>query len=168
MMKKYNEMQSIMKTEQIQIEIAEMELENTVNNAFIMSCNLNGILRYESMLGIIPNPYDTLEARQIRVMARWNNMMPYTYRELIKMLDVLCGKGNYVLAPDFNNYSLGIITNLPLSSQLEELEKLIYNIIPCNLVVKTKNVIQIKTTATIYLVPTTTTTCVVEIETKPF
>lgn len=167
-MQKYDEIKVLMVSEQAELEIIEEALNGTMDNAFIMDSNLAGITRYEKMLGITPNVYDTLEARRVRIMARWNNMVPYTYRELIKKLDALCGKRNYVLEPDFNSYQLGITTNLQLSSQVEELEKLLNNIVPCNILFKFKNIMDIASRTTLYLIPSMTSTCMVEIKTEPF
>lgn len=138
-MKEYAEMQQIMNAEQPDVQALEDETEKIKNNQFILTCNEVGISRYEGLLNIVPSPNDTLEARISRVLTRWNDSLPYTLRSLDDKLKTMCGEGNYLLIPSFNEYELEVVVSLPLSGQADELDYMLSYMIPANIVVTSKN-----------------------------
>ena len=135
----YREIKHIMNSEQPEIQKLEDETEIIKNNQFILSCDIDGIARFENLLGITPKPDDTLDARKSRVITRWNDSIPYTYKGLKKNLNVMCGEGNYLLIPSFNEYGLEIVVSLPLSGQADELDYMLSYMIPANIVVTSRN-----------------------------
>lgn len=136
---KYREIKHIMNSEQPEIQKLEDETEIIKNNQFILSCDIDGIARFENLLGITPKPDDTLDARKSRVITRWNDSIPYTYKGLKEKLNVMCGEGNYLLIPSFNEYGLEIVVSLPLSGQADELDYMLSYMIPANIVVTSRN-----------------------------
>lgn len=135
----YREIKHIMNSEQPEIQKLEDETEIIKNNQFILSCDIDGIARFENLLGITPKPDDTLDARKSRVITRWNDSIPYTYKGLKEKLNVMCGEGNYLLIPSFNEYGLEIVVSLPLSGQADELDYILSYMIPANIVVTSRN-----------------------------
>ncbi len=135
----YREIKNIMNSEQPEIQKLEDETEIIKNNQFILSCDIDGIARFENLLGITPKPDDTLDARKSRVITRWNDSIPYTYKGLKEKLNVMCGEGNYLLIPSFNEYGLEIVVSLPLSGQADELDYMLSYMIPANIVVTSRN-----------------------------
>ena len=135
----YIEIKHIMNSEQPEIQKLEDETEIIKNNQFILSCDIDGIARFENLLGITPKPDDTLDARKSRVITRWNDSIPYTYKGLKEKLNVMCGEGNYLLIPSFNEYGLEIVVSLPLSGQADELDYMLSYMIPANIVVTSRN-----------------------------
>ena len=135
----YREIKHIMNSEQPAIQKLEDETEIIKNNQFILSCDIDGIARFENLLGITPKPDDTLDARKSRVITRWNDSIPYTYKGLKEKLNVMCGEGNYLLIPSFNEYGLEIVVSLPLSGQADELDYMLSYMIPANIVVTSRN-----------------------------
>lgn len=135
----YREIKHIMNSEQPEIQKLEDETETIKNNQFILSCDIDGIARFENLLGITPKPDDTLDARKSRVITRWNDSIPYTYKGLKEKLNVMCGEGNYLLIPSFNEYGLEIVVSLPLSGQADELDYMLSYMIPANIVVTSRN-----------------------------
>jgi len=125
--------------EQEQVNILWQEITNTLNNQFVQSANEAGISRYEKMLNIVPNTYDTLDARKSRILTRWYDPIAYTMETLKDKLTALCGEGNYSINADFTNYSMTITASLPLSGQVRELEKMLMELIPANIVVTIVN-----------------------------
>ena len=91
----FGEIQEIMRVEEKWVDKLETGISTICNNAFIEDCDEYGIKKYEDLLGIISEPKDKLETRKMRVLARWNNMVPYTYRTLVQQLNILCGVNNY-------------------------------------------------------------------------
>ena len=135
----YREIKHIMNSEQPEIQKLEDETEIIKNNQFILSCDIDGIARFENLLGIKPKPDDSLDARKSRVITRWNDSIPYTYKGLKEKLNVMCGEGNYLLIPSFNEYGLEIVVSLPLSGQADELDYMLSYMIPANIVVTSRN-----------------------------
>ncbi len=130
----YREIQNIMLAENPEIQILEDEMEIIKNNQFILSCNLVGIEKFEKLLSITPIINDTLEVRRSRVLIKWNNEVPYTYRVLLQKLDVLCGLGNYSLKSKCSLYELEVYVSLE-HSKLRELDIMLRNMIPANITI---------------------------------
>lgn len=147
----YREMKQIMVTETPEIQVLENETEIIKNNQFILSCDVMGIKRFESLLDICPSTDDTLQTRILRVLARWNNALPYTYRGLKEKLNVICGKGNYQLLPNFDVYTLNLIVCLRLSGQVAELDYLLSYMIPANIHVIVENILHHEIVGNIFL-----------------
>lgn len=137
----YREIKQVMIGETPEIQVLEDETEIIKNNQFILSCDLVGIKRFEQLLSITPNADDTLDSRISRVLTRWNDSIPYTYRGLIDKLNIMCGEGNYTLLPNFNAYELELIVCLPLSGQVEELDYMLSYMIPANIKVTSNNLL---------------------------
>lgn len=162
----YREIKQIMIGETPEIQLVEDETEIVKNNQFILSCDLVGIKRFESLLKITPNPDDTLEARISRVLTRWNDSIPYTYRALIDKLNIMCGEGNYTLIPNFNLYELELMVSLPLSGQVEELDYLLSYMIPANIKVISQNILHHEAEGKVFLGGTTVQTSYFNITSK--
>ena len=142
----YREIRTIMNAENPEFQIAEDETEVIFNNQFIKSCNLKGIARFESLMGIVPEPDDTLASRISRVLTRWNDTVPYTFIVLCERLDTLCGKDNYEIERDINNYTMDITTHLELVGQTDELEYMLGYMIPANIAMTVQNKIYLDMT----------------------
>lgn len=113
--------------------------ERAKSSSLIFYCDEDGIKRFEKMLDIIADEADDLNARRYRILARWNDALPYTLRTLRARLDVICGAGNYTITEKIGQYELDIVANLPFVGQIEELERILSGVVPANLVVVIKN-----------------------------
>ena len=103
----YMEIREIMKTENPEFQLVEDESEIIKNNQFIQSCNLTGISKFEKLIGIVPSADDTLESRINRVLVRWNDTVPYTWKTLLNKLDTLCGgSDNYEIIRKLDEHKL--------------------------------------------------------------
>lgn len=138
-MQEFPEMQEIMKVQNFETDIVNKNIFEVLDNAFIQDCNEYGIKKYENILGIIPAAEDTLESRKIRVLNRWNDTLPYTYRVLLRRLNVFCGVNNYDISGDLKRYELFITTDLPEQGAIEELSIMLDAIIPVNMFVRSDN-----------------------------
>lgn len=134
----FREIQQIMSAENPEFQLIADESEKIKNNQFIETSDLVGIRRFEKMLNIVPTSDDTIESRRSRVLARWNEVVPYTYRALVQKLIQLCD-GDFTIIPNFNEYEMEIITHLELSGQVDELQYLLGYMIPMNIAVTSKN-----------------------------
>lgn len=141
----YREMWKLMQAENPEFQLASDQSEVLKNNLFIETCDEKGISRFESIMGIYPLDTDTLQSRISRVLTRWNEKLPYTYFYLLSKLNSLCGTNNYKIVRNINKYEMDITTYLELSGQVEELDYLLNNIIPANILLKVKNKVNIET-----------------------
>ena len=138
-LQEFRELYSILDTENPEFKYLFDESEKIKNNQFIKTCDLVGIKKFENILNITPGKNDDLEARILRVLSRWNDIDPYTYKALIKKLIQLCNGENFSINSDFKNYRLEIITHLELAGQVDELQYLLGYMLPMNIEVISKN-----------------------------
>lgn len=138
-MQEYLELKKTLQSEQIDIQALEDETEKVKNNQFMLTCDEDGISRFEEMLGLTSYSEDSLESRISRVITRWNDSLPYTIRSLAERLKTLCGEDGYMITPNFNDYELNIWVRLSMSGQVDELDYMLNYIIPVNLVVNVSN-----------------------------
>lgn len=141
-MQDFTEIAATLNAEDPQFVIVWDSADRVLKNQFIATADEYGISRFEKILKILPSKEDTLESRRSRVQNRWFNNMPYTLRTLVYRLTTLCADHGFTLTKYFTDaYTLEIHTDLELFGQVEELERIIESMIPCNLVVKSTNYI---------------------------
>lgn len=136
----YREIKQIMQAEEPEFQLVADESEVVKNNQFITTCDENGIARFEKILHITPTAEDTLQSRISRVLIRWNDAVPYTWKIFLQKMQTLCGN-NFTVEPDWNAYTLHIITHLDLYGQIDELENMLDYIMPCNILVTAENIL---------------------------
>ena len=149
-LREYREFQYIAEAEKPEFEKCWDEIERSINNQFISTADSDGISRFEKMLKITPEENDNIESRRSRVLARWNDTIPYTWKIFLRKLDTLCGIGNYEVIPNFDKYELTIITHLDLYGQIDELETIIDYMLPANLQVNIRNEIIVEKSDSIH------------------
>lgn len=114
--------------------------EKVLKNEFIETADEYGISRFEKLLHIFPSTEDTLESRRARVQIRWFSSIPYTWRVFIERLIAICGENNFTLTKHFiDGYLLELEISLELYGQIEELERLIETMFPCNIAFVAEN-----------------------------
>ena len=120
-------------------------VDHCLYNHYISTADEYGISRYEKIMGIVPEEDDNLESRRSRVQVNWVNLLPYTMKTFLQKLNVLCGFNNYIVSGSFTEeYLLTIITHLENIGQVDDLNELFNEILPCNIVVDSKNQINCK------------------------
>ena len=138
-MRQFAEIKEIMKASQIEADAADLSMQKILDNSFILDCDEWGIKKYENILGITPSSEDTLDSRKSRVLVRWNDKVPYTYRVLIRKLNELCGVKNYDISGCLKKYELTIAVRFSVNSQIKCLEEMLDRILPMNMSVATVN-----------------------------
>ena len=93
------------------------------------------VLRWEKILKITSKLDDTLETRRFRILTRLNNKLPYTEIALNELLETLCGKENFDLFVDADNYFINIRVALTARSSFEDVYNFIHKIRPANMIV---------------------------------
>ncbi|MCT6924111.1 putative phage tail protein [Metasolibacillus sp.] len=109
-------------------------IDATLNNQFIITADENGIGRYEKMLGLQVSDSDTLETRIFRVLARYQEQAPYTYRTLKLILDSLLGTGNYTMERNVEEKWLTVKIELTVKRQFEVVEDTLERMVPQNMI----------------------------------
>lgn len=146
----YKEIKQITNAEIPELNKMIGEINSVKNNQFITACDENGIARFEKLLNITPSEYDTLESRISRVLIRWNDVVPYSWRVFLNKIISICGN-NFEVYPDWDNYQLEIRTRLELFGQTDELENVIKYMIPANIEVSAKNQIDCTLNGSAYI-----------------
>ncbi len=113
--------------------------DKVLYNAFIATADEYGIARFERLLGILPSGMDTLASRRNRVQARWFMALPGTWRMFLKRLTVLCGNTDFTFVKRFDKYRIELYVSLELFGQVEELNRLVDAMLPCNMVFYCEN-----------------------------
>ncbi len=131
--KEYKEIKKIMEVANPEIESVVGEIERLFENQFIDSTDEVGIKRFESMMGINGSSEYELEDRQARVIARWNEDIPYTYIALKRQMDRLCGKDGYVMNLFYNEYRLEIYIRIVAKEMFNDVVELLKRVTPCNI-----------------------------------
>ena len=122
--------------------------DEVLDNTFIMYCDERGVEIYEKMLGIYTTPEDTLDIRRNRVMARWNDAIPYTRNSILHKIKVLQGNDDAQILFDKNSYTITVLTAMDKPGQQDDLAYILKTLFPCNLIVTSINNIKLKNTLT--------------------
>lgn len=130
--KEFNE---IAEAEDVEALDLKTELNNLIDDQFIQDATETGIARREKMLNIQPFSDDTLETRRFRVGVKWDNQLPYTYRQLEKKLTDLVGANGYLITLNYGLYTLTVRISLGVKRMLDDAEIMVRNMAPCNLVI---------------------------------
>ncbi len=109
------------------------ETEILKNNQFIYTCDETGIKRFEQLLGINNGSADTLEHRRDKVLSAWNMSIPYTYKNLVLKLNMLCSEDGYFMYMNNNNYTLDIYNKIKSKDMYDSVTYIIDKVVPCNI-----------------------------------
>lgn len=134
-LKDVREYKHVMEVEQPEIVSLWGELENALKDNFINDATQNGVLRLEKILKIVPKASDTLDIRKFRILARFNEQLPYTFRTLQERLTTLCGKDGYTLELKNDIYTLKVRIELIVKGQYDAVDDLLRRITPANLII---------------------------------
>lgn len=132
-LKQYHEIREIMGTENLELQGIEKIHQQCIDDRFAVSCGVYGIARFERLLGIMPLSSEPLETRRLRVMSKWNNMVPYHYVYVKNQLKMLCGEHGYRLHMDFPMQTIKIRVELVSKHMLESVKEMLDSVIPCNI-----------------------------------
>lgn len=132
-LREIREYKAILNTEQTEFQSGWQSADYALQESVIVTATEYGLSRWEGMLGIAAKGTDTLEERRFRILAQLSNDIPYTYRQLEKMLTNLCGPGEYEILPDYSNYAITVKVALAAKRNLEAVRELLVQILPANL-----------------------------------
>lgn len=135
----FQEINAALTAENPEFRIVWEAADRVLRNEFIATADEYGISRFEGILKIYPSTEDNLESRRARVQARWFMALPYTWRMLLEKLISVCRENRFTISKDFLFYKINLEVNLDIFGQVEELERLIEAMVPCNMVLDAQN-----------------------------
>lgn len=139
-LQEFKENREALEAENPEFEIVWNGADRVLKNEFIETADEYGISRFERILNITPSMTDTLEFRRRRVSFRWFNKIPYTMRRFLERMEEICGSNNFTVIKDFGErYRIDIAVNFEMPGLVEEIDRLIEEMIPCNIVVVSVN-----------------------------
>lgn len=126
------EMVEIMRV--VDIEFLWKMIAKILDDGFVYTLDSEGCRRWEGMLQIRAKDTDTLEERRLRILTALAGDTPYTMRSLERMLETICGKGNYTISYADDEYTLDVGIALESKSQYNYVVEYIKRIIPANII----------------------------------
>lgn len=141
-MREYLQLKLITDAEDIELQAILEQLVKLNQNQYVLTADHDGLKRFESMLGLYSMPDESLETRRNKILAKWNDELPYTMKALRKQLDIVCGENNYDISTDFRNYQLEIIAHLKQYGEVDEFHHIIDYMMPCNILLSIINQLQ--------------------------
>lgn len=144
-MREYKEIKCLLQIENEELRKEYEEIERAFSNSFIFGTDKQGIAIFESMMKIYPKSTDTLLERQNRVYAKWNAVLPYTWRWLEEYLRAYFNNGSTVATPVLFNNDYRLDIRLEKEEQFNEHDYSLFKelrvLIPANLTLDIVNVI---------------------------
>lgn len=134
-LKEVREFQMLAAAENPEIELLSNALADGMDQQFIRTAKKHGIARLEKMIGIIPKAADTLDERKFKLLAKYNENVPYTVPKLEEMLTTLCGADGYSLEIDNSSFTLRVKVELTSKKNRSTVVELAERIVPVNMVV---------------------------------
>ena len=105
----YLEFIEIGKVENTNFNRVRLNLLQLFSMRFVHDTDEIGIARWEKMLKLKRRASDDLEIRRMRVLAKINNKLPYTWRTLHQLMTSFYGEGNYQIDLDPQEYVLELL-----------------------------------------------------------
>lgn len=133
-LREYKEERAIQEALQPEVgQIRELSGE-MLQEAFILTEGSCGAGRWEKILKIHPKDTDSLQTRNLRILARINEVLPYTMTTLRRFLDSVLGAGMYDIHLEAEKYLLDIQIFLEHLGKVKEIRDYIEQITPVNLI----------------------------------
>lgn len=130
------EFQQIANAEQPEFETALDDVRTAADDFFLATLSEYGCQRWDAIMGLHTADGDTLEARRERILIKYLDQLPYTYRTLLKYLKTITD--DFTVTLDENAYDLFIRIRLEGCSQRDALIATLGQMIPANLVLRLK------------------------------
>lgn len=134
LLKDVREMRAIMQAETPEVQAIWDACEDCMNDQFITEATKYGIARREKMLNITPYATDTLEDRRFRLQAKYIENIPYTRKNLVALLESLCGADGYQLTILTQAFTINIKVALTAKKQETIINEMLERILPYNMI----------------------------------
>lgn len=139
-LKQFLELDKLFEAEQPQFQLIVHKQMELLNNMFIQTATDEGLKRFEKIVGIYPNPGETIDLRRTNVLAAWFSNTMYTMKVLLTRLQMLQGNDNVQLTWDEDDcYLLHIKTHLEQIGQVDSLYQILEMMLPANIAYESIN-----------------------------
>lgn len=132
-LKDVTELQQISSSENAELGRLYQKSDGLWADGFIQTASIQGIKRWETLLGIRPYPGDSVEERRAAVLTKWNQQLPYTLTRLQERLDTVVEPEGYELAVRYHDYELDVTVIDRTLRVLQDVKNMTENMIPANL-----------------------------------
>lgn len=135
-LKEYKELKQIMTAEQPEFELAWDRVDSIIENSFIETQDEETAARWEKVLKLVSKDTDSLEVRNMRILAVTQNKLPHTYRVLDRnLLTLIKNKKDYILTIDYDNYAVDVVVALSSKELLNEVATMLDKVVPANMLI---------------------------------
>lgn len=128
------EFQQIANAEQPEFDKVVSDVKSAANDFFLTTLSEYGCKRWEKILGLSVDHGDTLQERRDRIMIKYLDQLPYTYRTLLKYLATV--SEDFTVTLNENAYDLYVRIRLGGYAQRDALAAKMRQMIPANLVLR--------------------------------
>lgn len=119
------EFRVLAKAEQPELDKALEAVRKAPDDFFIPTLSEYGAERWERNMGF-PVAHDRdLKDRRFRIMARFCEQLPYSYRRLEQLLESLCGEDGYAMELRAGEYTLTVRVALTAKSNYDDVGALL-------------------------------------------
>lgn len=122
--------------EQSEVEELWKAADDVLNNQFITDATEKGVLRWERVLGIVPQATLSLNERKFTILARLNEQLPFTLKNLENLLRILCGEDGFTVQINPSGYTLIVKIALTAKKNYSDVEQMLKRIVPANLLIQ--------------------------------
>lgn len=129
------EFKAINEAEGIEAEQLRNACIATRNEFFIATATDYGLKKREQSIGITAKDTESLEDRRFRLIARYNEQAPFTFKSIEDQIERLCGVGGYVFEYGPEPFHLKIRVALIAKNQFGEVGLTLRKTVPANVVV---------------------------------
>ncbi|RFZ79850.1 DUF2313 domain-containing protein [Lacrimispora amygdalina] len=130
--KNMNEFDKITNLESTEIRNLSEKCMELWNDGFVLTADYQGLKKWESLLGIRPDPKRSLEERRAAVFAGCSKQLPYTEQKLREQLMAMLGS-DYELYIRNSTYELKLVVIERPQSVVKSIQKMVQEMIPANL-----------------------------------
>ena len=131
-LQRMKEYQELFRAENPEFMLLYEMADALLDNGFIRTADLQGLKRWEQLLGILSSGQD-LVGRQAAVLGKWNRSLPYTMARLYEYLDILAAREKYHILLSPEDYRFELVTeNLP-SGILRAMQDMVQEMLPANM-----------------------------------
>lgn len=116
-----------------ELDLAIGRLKQHALNTFVFDFDDKGLERWEQMLSIVPRAGANKEERRREILIRINASLPYTERQLQKLIDATFGGGNVTASTDHNEYTVWLDLAVHANIDTWALSRYVRQVVPANM-----------------------------------
>lgn len=121
----YDVYQAITAAQQPEIDRLWACVDDVRENQYLSTAGELGLSRWEKILNIVPKGTDSIKERRFRIFARINEELPYTLPQLRRMLETICGVGEFTAELQENSYILIVRVGLAAKNNYDDVKSLL-------------------------------------------